>query len=107
MYGKIVQIMECEGIRAVYLDGSGELYSTPVIAWGVTDKGNVVALVVSLTGGYLEDARMIENDEFIGLLPSDCNEFEKPLDKSDKMMADITFPELVTRLKNTKKGASE
>lgn len=46
MYGKIVQIMECEGMRAVYLDGSGELYSTPVIAWGVTDKGNVVALVL-------------------------------------------------------------
>ena len=92
--GKIVQIMECKNMRAVYLDKGGELYSTPVIAWGLTDEGDAVALVASLSSGYLEDARIIKTGEFIGLLPDDYNEFDKPLDKAGEITAAVLLPKL-------------
>ena len=103
MYGKIVQIMECKNMRAVY-HGEGEasamFYSTPVIAWGLTDKGKVVPLIFDNSGQMLCNALEVGN--YVGMLQSWKHRWRR-LDEAEEMAVLDDFPCLNPVLKNKKK----
>ena len=96
MNGKIVQIMKCEeDFKAVYVGEDKKLYSDPVIAWGLTEDGEVVPLTVELSEGVLDDAR---TENFIGILPSDYRMHWNKLNENDELIASVIFPGLAEKL---------
>ena len=102
MNGKIVQIMKCEeDFKAVYVEDDEKLYSHPVIAWGLTEDGEVVPLTVELSEGVLKDAR---NECYIGLLSNDYILHGKQLDNKEELIATMTLHKMCEVMSKQRKS---
>lgn len=103
MHGKIVQIMECKNMRAVYHEDERAemLHSTPVIAWGLTDKGEIVPLILDYSEAKLCNALEVRN--FVGMLLSSSNRWRR-LDEGEEMTVLSDFPYLSPRFRRSSGG---
>ena len=102
MSKKIVQMIKCdEDFKAVYVEDDEKLYSHPVIAWGLTEDGEVVPLTVELSEGVLKDAR---NEYYIGLLSNDYMLHGKQLDNREELIATMTLHKMCEVMSEQRKS---